>query len=72
MSRRKLIDSELGDHMPWGEFLEHCERRLFIDYDGMAERADETHRLGGEWIYPSQVLAKEVKDPPTHIIWYNK
>jgi hypothetical protein len=69
MSWRPIPD--YGDHMTWKEFYDCCKSRFFIDYDGFARPASETH-MGDKTIYPSTVLNGWVIDKPTHVVWFNK
>ena len=59
-----------GTLMTWAEFMEAVIDHWFIDYDGWGYRADGDGNRSGAPICPSE--AKDVQDPPTHVMWYNR
>jgi len=73
-------DSE--DIMTLEEFKECCQGGLFIDSDGTGVFATNTHKVkihcNMPWdvkdynAYPSSVVAGDIPERATHVVWYNK
>ncbi len=65
---------DYGDLFTMEEFIQHCERADFIDYDGHGDLATATHQ--SNWsISPSCVTDKDFKGYHpywTHVMWYNR
>jgi hypothetical protein len=65
-----------SDHMTIEEFVECCQSRSFIDYDGFGEWATKDEVMSGnpaDWVSPSEIVNGLI--PPkwaTHIVWYNR
>lgn len=60
-----------GEHFTWEEFREMCHDGSLIDYDGTARSATATSMIDDE-IFPSDVVAGVIDDPPSHIMWFNR
>ena len=72
-SRPKLrVIPDYGTHMTMAEFIDHVRSGGFIDYDGYASYATETHIVNGQYVYPSDVLSGNYDSSATHVVWYNK
>lgn len=71
MTEELITDNH--DHMKMEYFIETCKQGAFIDYDGFAEYANETHILVDKgFLYPSDILAENFDKTQTYIVWYNK
>jgi len=63
-----------------GEFVQHVENALFIDYDGIgfyatAQNIDDDNLVidvSSEKAIPSNIIKGNVHKGYTHIVWYNK
>ena len=61
-----------GDHMTMAEFVAAVRSGGFIDYDGYARYATETHIANGQYVYPSDVLSGNYDPGRTHVVWFNR
>lgn len=52
------------------EFRDYCNRRMFIDYDGIGCPVREGKSDENIVIKPSRLEA--IPDDATHVVWYNR
>lgn len=63
---------DYGDHMSMEEFVECVRSGGFIDDDGFAHYATETHLIQGPTVCPSEILQGNYHRSATHVVWYNR
>jgi hypothetical protein len=77
----KIEPNNYGNQYPIKQFIEDCESRGFIDYDGWARELILDNKVvwNKESIYPSDALRNkekllylESRHPGLKIMWYNR
>lgn len=72
MSRPDMRPVDEGDHLVTiDDFAECVRRHYYIDYDGFAEWATETH-VSDKRVDPSGFLKAKRPTWATHVAWYNR
>ena len=69
MAYDQKVDS-YGDLLTIEDFIESCESRLFIDYDGFGYPVKGGLADESRVIKPSR--RESIPKDATHIIWYNR
>jgi hypothetical protein len=62
---------EHSDHMTMESFVEACELRCFIDYDGYGYYANETG-MTSKVVVPSDVTSGKYDNAYSHVVWFNR
>lgn len=63
--------SERGHLMTLEEFIEDCESRCLIDYDGWGYYSDGKGMVTIP-VFPSDVTEGDIDKTFTHVVWFNR
>ena len=64
-----------GDLFTIEEFIDYCEDGMFIDWDGNGLYSDGKFIYGssGKYVvYPSDIVAGNIRKKFSHVMWFNK